>query len=50
MIVKDSQAPAGTGSAAVALYSNHEYVQAAVKQLADNKFDITKMCAFTGAL
>ena len=43
MIVKDSQTPVSTGSAAVALFISHEYVQAAVKQLADNKFDITKI-------
>lgn len=43
MIVKDSQASASTESATVAVFSKHEDVQAAVKQLADGKFDITKI-------
>lgn len=43
MIVQDTRAPASTESAAVALFNNHEYVEAAVKQLADNTFDITKV-------
>jgi len=43
MLVKDPQAPVSTGSATVAVFQNHEDVAAAVKQLADNKFDITKI-------
>lgn len=43
MIAQDPQAPASTDSAAIALFSTHEYAEAAVKQLAENKFDVRKI-------
>lgn len=43
MIAQDPKAPASTESAAVALFNTHEYAEAAVKQLAENKFDVRKI-------
>jgi hypothetical protein len=43
MITHDPQAPASTDSAAVALFNTHEYAEAAVKQLAENNFDVRKI-------
>ena len=37
------QQPSGTDTAAVAVFANHEFAEAAVKQLAASHFDITKI-------
>jgi hypothetical protein len=43
MIAQDPQVAASTDSAAVALFNTHEYAEAAVKKLAENKFDVRKI-------
>jgi hypothetical protein len=43
MTVPSTQAISSVETAAVAVFDNHEYAEAAVKQLAVAKFDITKM-------